>query len=98
MSKQRSAPISDFLSSILTRASRSRRKRSKSMRCSQSTAMVPYVLIAILNPSAKNLCHFKNGVFGRHRQVFQARGERDGHVHGSHPLHGRIEVIKSAIG
>src|SRR5215470_6132120 len=43
MSKQSSAPISDFSSSALARSSRSLRSRSKLMRSSQSTAIVPYV-------------------------------------------------------
>src|SRR2546426_10604470 len=46
MSKQRSAPMSDFSTSAFTRASRSRRSRSKSIRCSQSTPIEPNVLIA----------------------------------------------------
>jgi hypothetical protein len=41
MSKQSTEPISDFASMSLMRASRSRRRRSKSMRRSQSTAIVP---------------------------------------------------------
>src|SRR6266576_3562047 len=47
MSKHSSAPISDFASSTLARASRSRRSRSKSIRFSQSTAIGPYVFSAI---------------------------------------------------
>src|SRR6266478_6661379 len=43
MSKQSSAPISDFSSSPLARARRSVRRRSKLMRSSQSTAIVPNV-------------------------------------------------------
>src|SRR5258708_3134151 len=49
MSKQSSAPIDDFLSRSFARCRRSRRRRSKSMRCSQSTAMVPWVLSAIIS-------------------------------------------------
>src|SRR6266513_215916 len=47
MSKHSSAPISDFASSTLARASRPRRSRSKSIRFSQSTAIGPYVFSAI---------------------------------------------------
>src|SRR5580658_8656987 len=47
MSKTSSAPISDFFSSALALSSRSLRSRSKLMRFSQSTAIDPYVLIAI---------------------------------------------------
>ena len=47
MSKQSNAPSEDFASSSLTRASRSRRSRSKSIRCSQSTAIVPNVFSAM---------------------------------------------------
>src|SRR5580658_5002465 len=47
MSKTSSAPISDFFSSALALSSRSFRSRSKLMRFSQSTAIDPYVLIAI---------------------------------------------------
>ena len=44
MSKQSKAPSSDCSSSIEIRASRSRRSRSRSTRCSQSTAIRPNVL------------------------------------------------------
>src|SRR5713101_4798508 len=47
MSKHSSAPISDFFRRSLARARRSRRRRSKSIRFSQSTAIVPYVGRAI---------------------------------------------------
>src|SRR6266853_364408 len=47
MSKHKSAPISDFFSRSFARAKRSRRRRSKSTRCSQSTAIDPYVGRAI---------------------------------------------------
>src|SRR5580704_14825971 len=54
MSKTSSAPISDFFSSALALSSRSLRSRSKLMRFSQSTAIDPYVLIAIYdNPPSK---------------------------------------------
>src|SRR5438876_10693209 len=55
MSKTSSEPISDFLSCSFARASRSRRSRSKSLRSSPSTAIVPYVLIAIWCPSVEVL-------------------------------------------
>src|SRR6185437_16764038 len=44
MSKHKSAPSSDSSSSVFTRASRSRRRRSTSTRCSQSTVFRPNVL------------------------------------------------------
>src|ERR1017187_8444105 len=47
MSKHSSAPISDLSRRSLARARRSRRRRSKSTRFSQSTAIVPYVGRAI---------------------------------------------------
>jgi hypothetical protein len=43
MSKHSSAPTSDASSSALMRARRSSRRRSKRIRSSQSTLIVPYV-------------------------------------------------------
>src|SRR5580698_5100576 len=51
MSKTSSAPISDFFSSAFALSRRSLRSRSKLMRFSQSTAIDPYVLIAICDIS-----------------------------------------------
>src|SRR6188768_2174754 len=52
MSKQSSAPSSDFASSDEIRARRSWRRRSKRTRSSQSTAIVPYVWSAMLQTIA----------------------------------------------
>ena len=50
MSKQRSAPSSESARCCFVRARRSRRSRSKSTRCSQSTAIVPKVFSATPMP------------------------------------------------
>src|SRR5215468_2273673 len=47
MSKQSNEPMDDLARRVFAFCRRSRRRRSKSMRLSQSTAMVPYVLSAI---------------------------------------------------
>ena len=53
MSKHRSAPSSERSRCSVARARRSRRSRSKSVRCSQSTAIVPYERMATVNPSRR---------------------------------------------
>src|ERR1035438_7266589 len=68
MSKHSSEPISDFCKRSLARARRSRRRRSKSTRFSQSTAMVPYVGRAI-NISFENRSEAREQVRGRIAKV-----------------------------
>src|SRR5258708_15146945 len=72
MSKQSSAPISDLASRDLARARRSVRKRSKSMRFSQSTAIVPYVGKAIrilLEVGQASACHLFRTLQTRQTEV-----------------------------
>src|SRR5215469_3659380 len=111
MSKQSRAPISDFSSKALARARRSRRRRSKSMRFSQSTAIVPCVGSAIgtslsalsfsilmSSASAHPFRGLEYRLFRGHGDVLEWRREGNGHVHCAHALHRSIEVIKSAFG
>src|SRR5688572_27982521 len=94
MSKHNNAPISDFFNSVLIRAKRSTRKRSKWTRSSQSTAMVPNVLIGmvisnyVLRFSTQHFRHFEYAIRIRDGQVFQGRGKWNGDVHCAHPLDG----------
>src|ERR1700675_4838713 len=95
LSKKRSAPISDLASKDLARARRSVRKRSKSMRFSQSTAIGPYVFSATKGlpffsysiSTAKLFCGCKNHFFGWHGNVFEGRRKRDGDVHRAHAFY-----------
>src|ERR1700722_7104988 len=107
MSKQSSEPISDFASSAFTRARRSRRRRSKSMRCSQSTAIDPIVLMAIiasfvrlglaslpLGAVAEDASGFENCFFAGDGCVFERWRKRNGHMHGAHALYGTVEIME----
>src|SRR3954452_23269944 len=95
MSKHSSAPMSDSFRNCFARASRSVRSRSMSVRCSQSTAIVPYVRVAICcappllaDELARRL---REQLGGGNGDVFERRRERNGNVHRAEPLHGRVE-------
>src|SRR5215472_2621944 len=62
MSKQSSAPNSDSASRAFARARRSCRRRSKSIRCSQSTAMVPCVFRDICASSVFQPGHLRQHI------------------------------------
>src|SRR5215469_7158810 len=105
MSKQSSAPNSDLASRAFARSRRSRRRRSKSTRCSQSTAIVPVVLSATasllflssLGESAKFLRRLKHRLLGGYGGIFERRRKWYGNVHGSHPFDGPIQVVECAF-
>src|SRR5678816_186371 len=100
MSKHRTAPSSDFCKSSLIRASRSRRSRSKSIRCSQSTAIVPYVLIAkeVSSSAFAHLTRERDHVaFTRNRRILERRRERYRHVLRPHAPHRAVEVVERLL-
>src|SRR5215471_4672056 len=102
MSKQSRAPTSDFWSNAFALSSRSRRRRSKSTRFSQSTAIVPYVGRAIvaslisLPAAAEFHCCLEDGLFGRYSYVLQRWRKGNWHVQRPHPLNGRVQTVECA--
>src|SRR6516162_9846226 len=102
MSKQSRAPTSDFWSNAFALSSRWRRRRSKSTRFSQSTAIVPYVgratVTSLISLPAAAEFHrrLKDGLFGRYSHVFQRWRKGNRHVHRAYPLNGRVETVECA--
>src|ERR1700739_393346 len=106
ISKQSSAPISDFVSNALTRDRRARRNRSKSMRSSQSTAIGPYVFNAtmvLLFPrrlvfSAECASCFEYRLSCWHSNIFERRRKRNGNMHCAHAFNGCFQAVKRSLG
>src|SRR5437763_15821204 len=101
MSKHSSAPIPDFSRASFARARRSVRRRSKLMRSSQSTAIVPYVFRPMMSPNgdperialrafAKLLCDADDVLVAGNGHIFERWRERNRHVHGAQARHGRV--------
>ena len=102
MSKQSSAPSSERSRPACARASRSRRRRSKSTRCSQSTAHRPVAADPHRSPlqlrpqSSRAARATRSG--RRHGLVLERRRERHRHVQRAEPAHRRVEVVEGALG
>src|ERR1017187_2257223 len=108
MSKHNSAPISDFFRRSLAFARRSRRKRSKSTRFSQSTAIVPYVgrainspciqLTAFSGPATQCAGGFEHGLLGGHGCILQRRREGNWNMHRAHAFDRNVQIVECARG
>src|SRR5580658_6329205 len=104
MSKHNSAPISDLASSAFTLSKRSLRNLSKSIRCSQSTAIVPVVFMSrppmiVLwtaefceTLAAHRFGRFEYQAIGRHGGVLERGRKGNGNVHRSDALHRLIQI------